>query len=347
MTGHGSFADCVTIYFRADVNPFMGDRNLSVVYVNHPELMGFFRFSYAGDSGFLAVFATLGPGGARNTHVGADISEQLCADLVRAALGSGEKLPVEIESVQRWSAMAATARTFQSGRVFLAGDAAHVMPPTGGFGGNTGVADAYNLAWKLAYVTQGRAGPGLLDTYTAERRPISELTVEQAYTRYALRVDPSLPRDDLRPPLDDPAIELGSIYRSSAVHADATPEEPLDDPHARTWTEGTRVPHLPLADGTGSTLDTAAPGFALLADGARDNWQQAAGQAHDALGVTVTVHQLSPGTITGAALIRPDGVIAWKPPAGVPAAGAASQLTPVLSALLSRPSPVVDQDPAG
>src|SRR5262245_21292758 len=82
MTGRGSFADCVTIYFRADVNPFMGDRNLSVVYVNHPELMGFFRFSYAGDSGFLAVFATLGPGGARNTHVGADISDQLCAGLV-------------------------------------------------------------------------------------------------------------------------------------------------------------------------------------------------------------------------------------------------------------------------
>jgi 2-polyprenyl-6-methoxyphenol hydroxylase-like FAD-dependent oxidoreductase len=339
MTGRGSFADCVTIYFRADVNPFMGDRNLSVVYVNHPELTGFFRFSYAGDSGFLAVFATLGPGGARNTHVGADISAELCADLVRTALGSGSELPVEIESVQRWSAMAATAQTFQSGQVFLAGDAAHVMPPTGGFGGNTGVADAYNLAWKLAYVTQGTAGPGLLDTYTAERRPISELTVEQAYTRYALRVDPSLPRDDLRPPLDDPAIELGSIYRSPAVLAGtgtgADPAQELDDPHARTWTPGTRVPHLPMADGTGSTLDTAAPGFALLTDDASDHWPQAAGQARNALGVTVTVHQLSSGALQGAALIRPDGVIAWRPPAGVPAVDAAPQLTPVLAALLS------------
>ena len=171
MTGRGSFADCVTIYFRADVNPFMGDRNLSVVYVSHPELMGFFRFSYAGDSGFLAVFATLGPGGERNTHVGEEVSDELCAGLVRTALGSGPGLPVEIESVQRWSAMAATAETFRRGRVFLAGDAAHVMPPTGGFGGNPGVADAYNLAWKLAYVTQGTAGPGLLGTYTEERRP--------------------------------------------------------------------------------------------------------------------------------------------------------------------------------
>jgi putative polyketide hydroxylase len=136
------------------------------------------------------------------------------------------------------------------------------MPPTGGWGGNTGVADAYNLAWKLAFATRGVAGPGLLDTYSAERRPISALTVEQAYTRYALRVDPSLPRDDLMPPLDDAAIELGAIYRSSAVHSDADPGEQLDDPHARTWTVGARVPYVPLAgDGNQlSTLDAAGPG---------------------------------------------------------------------------------------
>jgi putative polyketide hydroxylase len=128
------------------------------------------------------------------------------------------------------------------------------------------------------------------------------------------------------------------------VHAgpgasDADPAQELDDPHARTWTAGTRVPHLPLADGTGSTLDTAAPGFALLTGDAGDHWQQAAAQARTALGVTVTVHQLSPGAVAGAALIRPDGVIAWKPPAGVPAAESASRLTPVLAALLSRPAP--------
>lgn len=98
MAGHGSFADCITIYFKADVNHLMRDRNLSVVYVNHPSLTGFCRFSFRGDSGFLA------------------------------------------------------------------GDAAHVMPPTGGFGGNTGVADAHNLPWKLALVVGGLAGPALLST---------------------------------------------------------------------------------------------------------------------------------------------------------------------------------------
>ena len=351
MTGHGSFADCVTIYFKADVNHLMRDRNLSVVYVNHPELTGFFRFSITGDSGFLAVFATLGPGGARNTHVGEDISDERCVELVRTALGSVSGLPVDIESIQRWSAMAATAAAFQSGRVFLAGDAAHVMPPTGGFGGNTGVADAYNLAWKLAFATQGVAGPGLLDTYGAERRPISALTVEQAYTRYALRVDPSLPRDDLMPPLDDAAIELGSIYQSSAVLPDHAPERQLDDPHARTWTVGARVPHVPLRDNGSqiSTLDAADHGFAVLADHGHELWRRAADEAEQSLGVAIAVKPIDPGSLpepaeapadgagsgwTGAALIRPDGVIAWKP--HVPAAEAAGQLASVVASLLSR-----------
>jgi 2-polyprenyl-6-methoxyphenol hydroxylase-like FAD-dependent oxidoreductase len=351
MTGRGSFADCVTIYFKADVNPLMGDRNLSVVYVNHPELTGFFRFSITGDSGFLAVFATLEPDGARNTRVGEDISGEQCVELVRTALGSAFGLPVDIESIQRWSAMAATAAAFQSGRVFLAGDAAHVMPPTGGFGGNTGVADAYNLAWKLAFATRGIVGPGLLDTYGAERQPISALTVEQAYTRYALRVDPSLPRDDLMPPLDDAAIELGAIYRSPAVHPDHAPGQQLDDPHARTWTVGARVPHVPLTDNgsQSSTLDAADGGFALLADHGHDVWRRAAGDVEESLGVAVAVKPIDPGSLpepaeppaenagpgwTGAALIRPDGVIAWKPQ--VPAAEAAGRLGGVMAGLLSR-----------
>jgi 2-polyprenyl-6-methoxyphenol hydroxylase-like FAD-dependent oxidoreductase len=349
MTGHGSFADCITIYFKADVNQLMGDRNLSVVYVNHPRLTGFFRFSITGDSGFLAVFSTVDPDGTRDIHVGADISAERCVSLVRTALGSAPDLPVEIESVQRWSAMANTAASFQRGRVFLAGDSAHVMPPTGGFGGNTGVADAHNLAWKLALVTRGVAGPGLLETYDAERRPIAALTVEQAYTRYVLRVDTTLPKDDLMPPLDDAAIELGAIYRSSAVLADQDPPQQLDDPHARSWTVGARVPHVSLSDGSNiSSLDAAAgAGFALLAENGLDRWQRAAAEVGDFLGAEVSVWPGSAGSLpaaqdptaagsgwTGAALIRPDGVIAWKP--GPPAAEAAGQLVSVMARMLSR-----------
>ena len=125
------------------------------------------------------------------------------------------------------------------------------------------------------------------------------------------------------PPLDDAAIELGAICRSTAVHADVAPEQQLDDPHARTWTVGTRVPHLPLAgDGTqNSTLDAAGPGFVLLADQELDLWRRAAGEVERALGVAIAVQPVDPGSVsepaeppaatagagwTGAALIRPD-----------------------------------------
>jgi len=130
LAGRGAFADCVTIYFR------------------------FFRFSITGDSGFLAVFSTLNPDGTKNTAVGETMDTAWATELVRKALGRAD-IPVEIDNVQRWTAAAAHASRFRDRRVFLAGDAAHVMPPTGGFGGNTGVGDAHNLAWKLAAVVGG------------------------------------------------------------------------------------------------------------------------------------------------------------------------------------------------
>ncbi|HEU4511646.1 MAG TPA: FAD-dependent monooxygenase [Nocardioidaceae bacterium] len=343
MGGRGSFADCVTIYFKSDVRGLLGDRNLSVVYVNHPELLGFFRFSITGDSGFLAVFATQDADGGRNTRVGEDMSTERCVDLVRTALGCAPDHPVDIETVQRWQASAATAESFRSGRVFLAGDSAHVMPPTGGFGGNTGVADAYNLAWKLAFVGRGLAGPGLLDTYDVERRPMAELTVEQAYTRYVLRVDPSLPRDNLAQPLDDASIELGAVYDSSAVVGSARGRASLDDPREHTWTVGARAPHFPLPDDrTRSTIDLPHGSFALLLGEHEDAWADAVAEVEQRLGVPVPVHTVdlsgphasseTPGRSgwTGAALLRPDGIVAWKPSAPV------HESAPLLQATVAR-----------
>jgi len=133
LAGRGSFAECVTIYFRADLRELIGDRALSVVYVNSPELLGFFRFSLAGDSGFLAVFSTTEPDGSRDTHVAEDLDPARCVALVRAALGRDD-IEVEVDSVQRWTAAARHAARFRDRRIFLVGDAAHEMPPTGGFG---------------------------------------------------------------------------------------------------------------------------------------------------------------------------------------------------------------------
>ena len=126
--GHGSFSDSITIYFRADVRALMGDRK-SVVYVFGPRLQGFFRFSIDLRAGFLVVNSTVDDDGTRSVRIGEDMSTPSCIRYVREALDP--EIPVEIENVQRWSASAEYAARMQEGRVFIAGDAAHVMPPTG------------------------------------------------------------------------------------------------------------------------------------------------------------------------------------------------------------------------
>jgi 2-polyprenyl-6-methoxyphenol hydroxylase-like FAD-dependent oxidoreductase len=332
MAGRGSFADCVTIYFKADLRALIGDRNLSVIYVNQPGLLGFFRFSITGDAGFLAVFATFDEHGARDSRVGENLSPAGCAALVRAALGVSPAFPVAIDDVQRWSATAATATAFRQSRVFLAGDAAHVMPPTGGFGGNTGIADAHNLAWKLAMVLQGTAGPRLLDSYQSERQPQCELIVEQAYTRYVKRVDASLPATNLAPLLDDAAIELGAIYRSEAIVDDEEARAGaalLEDPHHPSGRPGTRVAHVTLRRSgvSVSTHDLPENGFVLIAGASGRGWMEAASTLAAAR-IPLTAYRVAAdGDLSdpdgvfektmgigaqGALLLRPDGVIGWR-----------------------------------
>jgi 2-polyprenyl-6-methoxyphenol hydroxylase-like FAD-dependent oxidoreductase len=333
MAGRGSFADCVTIYFKADLRALIGDRSLSVVYVNQPGLLAFFRFSITGDAGFLAVFATFDEDGTRS-HVDQNLSPARCAALVRAALGVPAEFPVAIDDVQPWAASAVTATAFRKGRVFLAGDAAHLMPPTGGFGGNTGIADAHNLAWKLAMVLGGAAGPRLLDSYESERKPQCELIVEQAYARYVKRVDSSLPATNLAPLLDDAAIELGSVYGPAAILDEgaeirSAATDLLEDPRKPSGRPGTRVPHIMLQryGGAVSTLDLPETGFALLTGAGGRNWTEA-GSALAAAGIPLKVYRIAPdGDLTnpdgrfeqtvgvgsrGALLLRPDGVIGWR-----------------------------------
>jgi 2-polyprenyl-6-methoxyphenol hydroxylase-like FAD-dependent oxidoreductase len=328
VRGHPSFSNSITIYFRANVKPLVGDRNLSVIYVFGPTLQGFFRFSLAGDAGFLVVNTTTNPDGTRNRDVWADMGDERCIAYVREALGAPD-LPVEIENVQKWNACAEWAERFQDGRIFLAGDAAHNMPPTGGFGGNTGVADAHNLVWKLALVLDGSAGPGLLETYDAERRPIGELTSEQAYTRYVVRLDPELGKEDIQPFVPDPPIELGHRYHSSAVIAESDDDGSLhENPHEPSGRPGTRAPHVEL-DG-GSTLDLFGRGFVVLSPA--EPWCAAARDAGlDARRIDSPAFVAAYGTGSeGAVLVRPDGFIAWR------ARGAQDDAEAVLSGALAQ-----------
>jgi hypothetical protein len=316
MEGRGEFARCATIYFKADVSSLLRGRNLSVVYVNQPRLLAFFRFSIKEDAGFLAVFSTFDEQGRRDDLLEHELPFDRCADLVRAALGVPTNFSVFIEDVQPWAASAETAAAFQQRNIFLAGDAAHVMPPTGGFGGNTGVADVHNLAWKLAMVLDDRADAALLDSYTAERRPIAHLTVEQAFRRYIERVDPSLPAEGLPPNLADTAIELGFMYRSDAVIG-TDPHNLTEAPEQPSGRPGTRLAHYWLTDGDEglSTIDLVGRGFVLLTGSEGGEWGRAAEQLGCIEWRQLTNEKAVVGLklSDGAALIvRPDGIIAWR-----------------------------------
>jgi 2-polyprenyl-6-methoxyphenol hydroxylase-like FAD-dependent oxidoreductase len=330
LLGHGTFSDSITIYFRADVRPLLGDRNLSVIYVFGPRLQGFFRFSKAADAGFLVVNTAIDADGNRSTDLWTDTSEERCTAFVREALGAPD-LPIEIENVQRWNACAEWAAQLRHERVFVAGDAAHNMPPTGGFGGNTGVQDGHNLAWKLALVLGGTAGPELLSTYEAERLPVAELTVEQAYTRYVLRLAPELGKENLQPIVPEATVELGYRYRSDAVLLEADGDDAVvEDPHAPSARPGTRAPHLVVnRDGAPiSVLDLMGGGFVALTGRAGERWCDAARAAASQLGCAVDAYRVaSDGDLVddqgrfeelygtgpaGAVLIRPDGFVAWR-----------------------------------
>jgi 2-polyprenyl-6-methoxyphenol hydroxylase-like FAD-dependent oxidoreductase len=308
--GHGSFSDSITIYFRADVRSLMGDRNLSVIYVFGPRLQGFFRFSIDLQAGFLVVNSTSDDAGTRSVRIGEDMSPETCIGYVREALGD-PGIAVEIENVQRWSASAEYAERLQEGRIFLAGDAAHVMPPTGGFGGNCGVQDGYDLAWKLAAVLDGRAGEELLATYNLERQPVGAFTTEQAYTRYVLRLDPTLGKDDLMPIVEEATVELGYRYPTP----DPSDHETWENPREPTGRVGFRAPHMWLdEEARRSTLDLFGRDFVLLAGRDGGSWCDAARAAGvDAHRITADGFEELYGTGPhGATLVRPDGFVAWR-----------------------------------
>jgi 2-polyprenyl-6-methoxyphenol hydroxylase-like FAD-dependent oxidoreductase len=348
MFGEEKVYDSVNILFRADLSPWVKDRPAALYFVEQPSLRGTFLTINARDRwGFLIHSLS---------HYGfgpSDFTLELCISLVRQAAGLPD-LPVEVLGTSVWEASATVAERYRQGRVLLAGDAAHEMPPTGGFGMNTGVQDALNLCWKLAAVLRGEAGERLLDSYDAERRPLAELTTRTSLAnalsmgRTARQSSAVLPRREF---LNEQGLIFGMTYESDAVLPDGTPlvqpEDPVTEylPNARP---GARAPHVWLQRGAErvSTIELLGNRFVLLAgcDGAA--WAEAArslaggppvvahviGQDlaeaeadwHDAYGV-------APG---GAVLVRPDGYVAWRSQGG--AADPQATLRTVFDRLLAR-----------
>ena len=362
MRGHGQLSHSVTIYFRADADlgPLLEGRDQGVNYVTNPVLRGFFRLDRTGNRGFLVVNLvgdTTRPEivaaypDAPWANVADTIDEGRALGLLRAAIGVPE-IPVAIEDIATWRAVADSAERYQDRRVLLAGDAAHTMPPNGGFGGNTGIHDAHNLAWKLALVIDGVAGPGLVDTYDQERRPIGELTVEQAYARYVTRVAPYLGTEGMQPLVDDFSMEIGARYNSPAVLLERGDEQRLHEhPRDSKGRPGSRAPHISLFRDRRqlSSLDLFGQSFVLLAAADGEAWLRAGQAASAALKAPLDAFVVGGSELrdpeglfpdafgiarTGASLVRPDGVVAWRAADGTGAS--VSTMSEVLSSLLFR-----------
>lgn len=329
LRGYGLLSHSATIYFRADCSKLLEGANQGVIYVFNPRLRGFFRFDKPGTSGFLVVNTLGDPRAPGALDVTADLTTEGARELVRTAIGVPD-IAVEVDDIAPWEATADLADRYRVGRILLAGDAVHPLPPNGGYGGNTGVQDAHNLAWKLASVLDGIAGEALLDSYEDERRPVGRLTIEQAYTRYARRVVPELAGDRELPPLvDDVSMEIGYRYRSSAI-AGEQPDDGARTEHPRQshGRPGSRAPHVEvIRDGRRrSTLDLFGRRHVVLAGPDGAGWRDAARQAAEAIGVPVDAHVVGAGiedlggrfadaygiSAQGAALIRPDGFVAWR-----------------------------------
>ncbi|MFB7328587.1 FAD-dependent oxidoreductase [Streptomyces sp. NPDC056190] len=317
----------VNIHFRADLTHELGERRFLMCYTVNDAVRGALMPLDNATEWLLHV--EYDPEGEDS---GA-FDEDGCADLVRAATGVPHLDP-QILSVTPWSGEARTAGRFADGRVFLVGDAAHVMPPSGGFGSSTGIQDGHNLAWKLAAVLDGWAGPGLLDSYDQERRPVAAATVEQAVLRSRDRL--RLPgrggeQRDVDPDLvEDTLVWLAWRYRSGAV-------TDWDENTLATYgvwaaendgRPGSRAPHLRLQHGGAeiSSLDLFGPTPVLLTGPDAGSWREAARAAAHEVGIPLAVYGIGAEvtdldgrfpllyrvTAQGAALVRPDGVVAWR-----------------------------------
>jgi 2-polyprenyl-6-methoxyphenol hydroxylase-like FAD-dependent oxidoreductase len=266
-SGRGAVGEpSVNVYFRADLADVVRGREFNLCRIDHPAAPGGLA-SVDGRRRWVYMAA----GGATDRDWPA---------LLRTVLGVAAP-DLEVLSVLPWRAEMLVADRYSAGRVHLAGDAAHVMPPYAASGANTGIADVHNLGWKLAAVLRGEAGPGLLASYDAERRPAGWFAADQS----ARRTD-TFTSGTTDPALAHPYVLAagGFQYTAGALVPDGS-QEPVTE-FAPAGRPGTRVPHHWLdAARSRSTLDLAGPDWAIVEDFRG---------THECL------------------LLRPDHIVAWR-----------------------------------
>jgi 2-polyprenyl-6-methoxyphenol hydroxylase-like FAD-dependent oxidoreductase len=274
--------------------------------------------------------------------------------LITGALG--RELPVEVVSTDPWTARMELADRCRSGRVFLIGDAAHLNPPFGGHGLNTGIGDAVDLGWKLAATLAGWGGSRLLDSYEAERRPLHRRVVDEAAANMAT-LAPELAADGLDQPGPDgdraraaaaaritetkraeyfsSDLVLGHRYEDSPV-LPASPAAP--GPWASRAAPGRRLPHLWVTPGV-STLDLVTGAHLILTADA--GLGERAARAAATAGLPATVTRLGPPLMrrlgAGLLIVRPDQVVSAVWPAAYGQQDETEFLDTTMALLSGRP----------
>jgi putative polyketide hydroxylase len=329
--GYGALPEYfIFIYFRAPWQSLVAGHEADTFVIKNPDVEGFFL---NGKDDFGAFMVNYQPAKGESYE---DFTPERCQHLIEKAMGQ-PGMPVEIIDVVHWQPAEDVAEQFQKEKVFLVGDAAHTMPAYKGLGLNTAVQSAQNLAWKLAAVIRGQAGPELLATYQTERHPVGRFAARQSLTGPGAAVLPKDAALDLLAKDEDLPLfypMIGYRYRSQAVIAeDATSTEQeiaLLSREDLTGQPGSRVPHLWLErDGHRiSTLDLLDGRFVLLAGPAGAPWQQVATEVAGSLGITLSAYRVgADGDLldlengwqtrmgveaSGAVLVRPDGFVAWR-----------------------------------
>ena len=354
LDGPRGLGHFVNVYFRADLDRWVADRPALLFWVVSSDARGVFQPLDARGRWLCQIAYDGSPSTFES------FTATRCIEWIRAAVGDSDVTP-EILSIGNWTLNGVVARGFVRGRILLVGDAAHQLPPTGGFGVNTGIQGVHNLVWKLALARAGLAGPALLSTYETERQAVARYNVERSLenSRMVQQINAAAEGGSLSPTEAIAAsrrygnflgMELGFRYESAAIIADGSepdrvPDEVIDYvPSARP---GKRAPHMWIerAGERCSTLDLFGAQFTVVAGREGSSWIEAADAARARLGVPLVAYANGADFTdasgrfeerygignAGAVLVRPDGHVAFR--SRSPADGLEHTLRRVLAGL--------------
>ncbi|MGH8199257.1 MAG: FAD-dependent monooxygenase [Steroidobacteraceae bacterium] len=344
--GYGTLSHNVAVVFEGNIEALIGERRFALYYLQNPRFTGVFVNA---DEPRIAVAAMEYDPSRESPR---DFDHARALRIVRDVLGVPD-FDAKVLEVQTFEFASQVADEVARGRVFIIGDAAHTMPPTGGLGGQTAMQDGYDIAWKLAMVLQGDAGPALLDTYAAERKPVAEMTVARQLANYVERLRPDRAEvarhvlESSGPLPDYMSVAFGYRYRSAAILTESPDDgAPAESPSAPSGRPGTRAPHVVFVHRGArlSSLDLIGRDFVFLCGPGASGWAQAGKAVAWSTSAPLTLYRVGADLIdpekrwqtsfgvgdSGAVLLRPDGFIAWR------SQGAANSPVDALAEVLAR-----------